>query len=136
MPLVADTRYTFTGQFLESSAIFVRRARDLEDTATSQMDDSVTSEHRGLITSVIMQSVAALETEAHEVCIHGPGAHLGSNHTDHQARLFLLPIADVIDGEPTLERFNLICICCTKIPWRWGRNPSRALRKSCGFAMK
>ena len=45
----ADTRYTFTGQFLEASAMFVRRTRLIEATATPQTDDATRCEHRGLV---------------------------------------------------------------------------------------
>lgn len=102
----ADTRYTFTGQFLESSAIFVRRLRDIEGLAV--WSEAAMTEHRGLVCAVIMQSAAALETETHEVAVHGPGAHLGSNGTDSEAQRFLAPIADVIDDQNTMARFDLL----------------------------
>ena len=99
-----DTRYAFTGQYLDASAMFVRRARSIEETANPQTDDATQCEHRGLICAAIMQCAAALETEAHEVCVHGPGAHLGSDSTDRQARQYLLPVADIVDR--VLPRFR------------------------------
>ena len=102
----ADTTYTFTGQFLESSAIFVRRLRDIESLDT--WSEAAMAEHRGLACAVIMQSAAALETETHEVAVHGPGSHLGSNGTDSDAQRFLAPIAEVIDDQNTIARFDLI----------------------------
>lgn len=119
----ADTRYTFTGQFLEASAIFVRRARAIEATAGASADDSTRCEHRGLVCAVIMQCVAALETEAHETCTHGPGSHLGSNGTNSQAREFLLPLADVVDDQSALTRFDLILHLLGKAPLDKGTNP-------------
>lgn len=118
-----DTRYTFTGQYLESSAIFVRRARSIEVGASSQTDDSTRCEHRGLVCAVIMQCAAALETEAHEVCAYGPGAYLGSNDTDHEAQRFLSPIADVIDDQNTMSRFDLILHLLKKPPLDRGAEP-------------
>lgn len=119
----ADTRFTFTGQFLEASAMFVRRARALESLASDQVDDAARCEHRGLVCSVIMQSAAALETEAHETCVHGPGAHLGSNGTDAAARDFLVPVAEFVDDQSALERFDLILHLLKKPSLDRGANP-------------
>lgn len=130
MPLTssvsADTRYTFTSQFLESSTIFVRRARAIEAIATDQTDETARCEHRGLVCAVIMQCVAALETEAHETCTHGPGSHLGSGGTDTQSRDFLLPIADFVDDQSALARFDLILHLLGKAPLDKGSNPYQA----------
>lgn len=73
----ADVRYSFTGQFLRASTIFVRKARDIEALPPETVRGEMISEHRGLVCSAIMQCVAALESEADEICTHGPGAHLG-----------------------------------------------------------
>lgn len=121
--VTADTRYTFTGQFLEASAIFVRRTRSIEATATPQTDDATRCEHRGLVCAVIMQCVAALETEAHETCTYGPASHLGSGGTDTQARDFLVPIADFVDDQSALNRFDLILHLLQRAPLDKGSNP-------------
>lgn len=121
--VTADTRCTFTGQFLEASAIFVRRAQEIEATAGVAADDRVRCEHRGLVYAVIMQCVAALETEVHETCTHGPGSHLGSNETNTHARDFLLPLADYIDDQSALSRFDLILHLLGKAPLDRGSNP-------------
>lgn len=104
----ADTRYSFVGQHLEASAVFVRRIRAVEGLALEQLDGTIACEHRGLVCAVIFQCAAALESEAHEVCIHGPGSYLGSNGADQEAQRFLSPLADVVDGQETVARFNLI----------------------------
>lgn len=119
----ADTRFTFTGQHLEASKIFVRRASAIEATAVSQIDDAVRCEHRGLVCAVIMQCAAALETEAHEVCTYGPGAHLGSNGTDHEAQRFLSPLAEVVDDQETLSRFEVVLHLLRKSPLSRGAEP-------------
>lgn len=124
--LTADTRYTFTGQFLEASALFVRRARDIEASASAATEDSIRCEHRGLVCAVIMQCAAALETEAHEVCVHGPGSHLGSGGTDESGRRFLLPVADIVDDQSTLSRFDLILHLLQRPPLNSGANPYQA----------
>ena len=119
----SDARYGFTRQFLESSAIFVRRARSIETDAGAFADEATQCEHRGLICAVIMQCVAALETEAYEVCTHGPGAHLGSNGTDALAREFLAPLSDFVDEQSALARFDLILHLLKKPPLDKGVHP-------------
>lgn len=103
--------------------MFVRRAREIEAASGKQIDDATRCEHRGLVSSVIMQCVAALETEAHETCVHGPGSHLGSNGTDSTAREFLVPVAEFIDGKSALTRFDLILHLLRRSPLDKGSNP-------------
>jgi hypothetical protein len=104
----ADTRYTFTGQFLEAATLFARRARLVEGMVNDTLTDELRSEHRGIVSAAVMQCAAALETEASEICIYGPGSYLGSNGTIQPAQQFLAPIADVVDDQETLSRFQLI----------------------------
>src|SRR3972149_3207508 len=40
--------------------------------------------------------------------VYGPGHPLGSNGLDSEARNFLAPVADIIDGESVLERYQLV----------------------------
>ena len=121
--VTADTRYTFTGQHLEASAIFARRARVLEAAAVSQVDEALRCEHRGIICAVIMQCAAALETEAHEICAYGRGAHLGSNGTNRDAQQFLFPLSDVVDDQDTLSRYEVILHLLRKPPIQRGAEP-------------
>jgi hypothetical protein len=75
------------------------------------------------VCAVIMQCVAALETDAHETCTHGPGSHLGSNGTDTQARDFLLPLSEFVDDQSSLTRFDLILHLLRRAPLDKGSNP-------------
>jgi hypothetical protein len=124
--VTVDTRYTFTGQFLEASVLFVRRARAIEATASEGTADQIRCEHMGLVCAVIMQCAAALETETHEVCVYGPGAHLGSGGIDVLAQDFLHPIADIVDDQSTLARFDLILHLLKRPPLSKGTNPYQA----------
>lgn len=124
--ITADTRYSFTAQFLEASALFVRRARAIEATADANTDEQIQCEHRGLVCAVIMQCAAALETETHEICVHGPGAHLGSRGTDELARDFLRPVADIVDDQRTLSRFDLILHLLNRQSFDKSANPYQA----------
>lgn len=103
-----DIRYTFTLQFLEASAIFAKRAREMERSLGTTASEAAQAEHRGLVVAVIMQCAAALETEIHEISTYGPGAHLGSDHIDREGQKYLKPLADVIDRQDTLSRYEIV----------------------------
>jgi hypothetical protein len=40
--------------------------------------------------------------------MYGPGHHLGSTGTDANARRFLQPLAEIIDDQSALDRYNII----------------------------
>lgn len=105
---IAESRYSFTAQFLHGGAILTRRAHDIESIPAASLSEELHAEHRALIVGAIVQSAAPLESEIYEVARFGPGCHLGSNGVDAAAREFLSPMADVIDGEPTLRRYDLV----------------------------
>lgn len=106
--LKVTLRYTFTTQFLEGASIFIKRAKHIEDNFRELLSDDIRTEHRALVATSIMQCSAALETEAHEICTYGPGSHLGSDGTDDQAHQILAPLADFIEKQSTLERYEII----------------------------
>ena len=119
----ADTRYSFTAQFLRGGAIFARRAHEIEADADASVSEELRSEHGAYVVGAVTQAAAALEAEISEVLIHGPGHHLGSNGVDASARDFLLPLAGTIDGEPTLRRYDLVLHCLRKPPFDRGAYP-------------
>jgi hypothetical protein len=118
-----STRYSFTAQFLRGGAIFARRAHDIEKSANSSISDELHAEHVACVVGAITQSAAALEAEISEVAIHGPGHHLGSDGIDANAREFLVPMADVIDNEPTLRRYDLVLHLLRRPPFNHGEQP-------------
>ena len=95
----------------------------IEGMPDAELSEELRSEHRGLVSAAVMQCAAALETEAAEVCVYGPGAHLGSNGTDQSAQQFLAPLADVIDHQETLRRFELILHLLQRPALDKGREP-------------
>jgi hypothetical protein len=117
----ADTRYSFTAQFLRGGAIFARRAHEIE--ASENVSGELQSEHVACVVGAVTQAAAALEAEIYEVLIHGPGHHLGSNGIDTTARDFLLPLSEVIDGEPTLRRYDLVLHLLHKPSFDRGARP-------------
>jgi hypothetical protein len=110
----ADSRTSLVGHLLRASAIFVRRARAIE--ASAQFSDDLRTEHFGLVSAVVMQSSAALETESHEICTYGPGSYLGTGGIDEAAREFLEPLADIIDRQNTVRRFDVILHVLRRAP--------------------
>jgi hypothetical protein len=118
-----DTRYSFTAQFLVAGAMFARDCRSIEKEYTEAISGEARMRHRGLVTAAIMHSVAAVESEAAELTLHGPGSHLGSGKTDTLARELLRPLAEVIDDQPTLQRFKLILHLLQKSPLTLGAQP-------------
>jgi len=120
-----DSRYTFTGQFLEAAALFTRRARTIEGMVDALTDD-LRCEHRGLVSATVMYCAAAMETEAAEICTYGPGAHLGSNGIIHSAQQFLLPLAEFVERQGTLSRFELILHVLKHAPLDKGSEPYRS----------
>ncbi len=117
-----STRYSFTAQFLRGAAIFARRADELEDEGASISDDAK-SEYRACIVGAVTQATAALEAEISEVTNYGPGHHLGSNGLDAAARDFLAPLAEIIDREQTVRRYDLVLHLLRKPPFDKGAQP-------------
>jgi hypothetical protein len=118
-----DTRYTFTAQFLVASAIFAKRTREMERSLGASATEATQAEHRGIVVAAIMQCAAALETEIHEISTHGPGAHLGSDHTDRQSQELLAPLADVIDDQEVLTRYEIVLHLLQRPPLVRGAEP-------------
>jgi len=116
-----DTRYTFTAQFLRSSAMFARRCAEIESINPANPDDPMRTEHLGLVTAVIMQSVAAVEAQSAELTLHGPGAHLGSDKVDAKGQDFLKPLAKFIDRQEVMDRYALILHVLGKPPLNKGK---------------
>lgn len=122
---VGDTRYSFTGQFLHAAKLFAMKAQVIEATADTAVSTKILVEHRGYVVAAVMQSVAALEAEVYEVLNHGPGHHLGSNGIDIASRDFLLPLADLIDGQDILTRYELVLHVLKKSPMKRDAQPSQ-----------
>jgi hypothetical protein len=103
-----EVRYSFTAQFIRGGAIFANHAHNIEGNSLTKSDEASEAEHRSYVVSTVIQCAAALESEVAEILLHGPGHHLGSNGLDVSARDFLQPLAELIDQEPTLHRYELI----------------------------
>ncbi len=102
-----DLRHSFTFQFLAGARMFANEAALIEKQHSDDSEE-LRSRHRAMVSAAIMQSIAALEAEAYEVANHGPGHHKGSNGIDVAARDFIVPLADMIDRLPIIDRFQKI----------------------------
>jgi hypothetical protein len=118
-----DSRYSFTAQFLCSSAIFARRCAEIERAHPSSPNDTMRTEHRGLVTSAVMQCAAAVEAESAELTMHGPGHHLGSNGVDARVLALLAPCTEALDKLQPLERYKLILCILHRQPLPEGNLP-------------
>jgi hypothetical protein len=116
-----DSRYSFTAQFIHGAAIFARHAHEIE--LAAKASDEMQAQHRAYVVGAIVQSAAALESEIAEIVMHGPGHHLGSNHTDHSARDFLSPMKDIIDRQPPLRKYDLVLHLLRKVALDHGALP-------------
>lgn len=116
-------RHSFTAQYLISSAIFAKRSAQIEEANPESADDATQTEHRGLVISAIMLCVAAVEAESAELTMYGPGHHLGSNRTDANAHGLLEPLAEFIDNQSALDRYNIILHLLRKQPLCMGEQP-------------
>lgn len=123
MTAEADVRYSFTAQYLCASAIFARRAAEIERAYPNNPAEEIRTEHRGLVTATIMQTAAAVESESAELTMHGPGNHLGSDRMDTKARDFLAPLAEFIDDQDALTRYKVILHLLNKKPLLEGEQP-------------
>jgi hypothetical protein len=113
--MLLDSRYSFTQQFLCSSAIFARRCAEIELAYPDSPEDHIRTEHLGLVTTAIMHCAAAVEAQTAELIMHGPGYHLGSSGVDARAHDRLKPWAKtILDRQEPLERCNLILLVLEK----------------------
>jgi hypothetical protein len=118
-------RYSFTAQFLRGAAIFANRTHQIENEGDA-VSDEVQAEHRSYIIGTVIQCAAGLEAEVSEIVQYGPGHHLGSNGIDESARALLQPLAEMIDSQPTVKRYELVLHLLGRPPLDRGRDPHQA----------
>lgn len=102
-----EVRYSFTHQYLDGAQLFALDAALIENSTEAIASETIVR-HRALVTSSIIQSIAALESEAFEILTRGPGHHKGSNGINKTMGDFLRPLENIIDKLPVLERFENI----------------------------
>jgi|GEM_PF-1793758 len=105
----AQQRYSFVHQFLQGSALFTRRAHQIESYNVDTVNEEMRAEHLACVVSAVTQCAAALEAEIAEILHYGPGYHLGSSGIDIEVRNFLKPLKELKhDALPTLQMYKLV----------------------------
>lgn len=89
--------------------------------AVSEFNPATQMQHRAYVAAAVQQSTAALESEASQIVAYGPGQHLGSDGTDIEAQKFLSPLADEIDKNPVVRRYEMILHLLGKEPMDRGQ---------------
>ncbi len=103
-----DIRSGLTTQFLMAAVSHARSSVEMESRGVETITEEDKVSYRGFVISALLQSVAALECEIWDVVYYGPGHHLGSPHIEGNAKKLLKPLAELIDGQPVLERFRIV----------------------------
>ena len=106
-----DVRHNPAPGYVLGAAILARSAKRIEEEGNP--DESRKLEHKALVVGAIMQSVAALEADVYEVVTYGPGYHLGSGGTDHEAQAFLAPLWEALDRVQGGVLLDVIKRCST-----------------------
>lgn len=126
-----DVRSRLTAQFLMAAAMQARAAAEIESRPEAAVTEDGKVAHRGFVIGAIMQGTAALECEVWGVMVYGPGHHLGSNGIDSEARDFLAPVAEVVDGEGVLERYRVVLHLLRKKAMDQGAQPWQDAPPGC-----
>lgn len=127
-----QTRYNFTFNFLVGAAALTKMAIQINNKGVEATETEY-FEYKSFVAGSIMQSVAALESEAWSILNHGPGHHLGSNGLDNEAKEILSIIADSLEKEPILDRYNLILQLTKRKKLDLGAQPMQDLRLLIGL---
>jgi hypothetical protein len=109
-----ESSYNFVEVYFTGAIHFANSARSIEENPKTDNQD-----HQLCLantTASIMQSVASLEAECWNIINKGPGHNLGSNGVDIRAKQILNAVADVIEKQSILERFNSILLLLDKDP--------------------
>lgn len=103
----AESRYSFTAQFIVGSALLTKRAIEIELITTPSAHQK--AEHMALVVGAITQATASIESALDEVLQHGPGPQLGASEKDPQMLACLKSNAPMIDrAQGSLERWDTV----------------------------
>lgn len=115
-------RFNFTYNFLVGAASLARLARDIDSKGIRATEEEKL-QHLAFVSGSIMQSVAALESEVWSLLNHGPGHYLGSNGLDKNGAEILAIVADSLERESILDRYDLALKLIKRTPLDFGRQP-------------
>jgi hypothetical protein len=114
-----DMRSSLAFHLVPSSMHLVHLAERLEEHhRTNPLDAGQQNQHKGYVIAAVMQAVGVLESEAYELCAHGPGHHLGK--ADENALAILFPRLEEIDALNPIRRFNRVLALLGREPIKPG----------------
>lgn len=119
-------RYNFTYNFLVGAATMTRLARDIENKGKNATETEML-QHKAFVAGSIMQSVAALETDAWSILNHGPGHHLGSDGLDKELKETLNIVSKTFEKEPLMIKLDLILQLTRRKKLNFGAQPMQDL---------
>ena len=118
-------RYNFTYNFLVGAATLAKLALEI-DKKGKNVTEAEQLQYKSFVSGCIMQSVAALESEAWSLLNHGLD-HLGSNGLHINTNSILSIVADSIEKERILDRYDLILQITRKKKIDKGKQPLQDL---------
>ena len=126
-------RWRITAQLVLGAELFARKAQEIEERngLVDSVDEETLTEYRAYIVSVIMQAVAALESQAWEILHYGPGSHLSSSEVNRKFACYNQILhsrlgssgANEIDRKEVLARYNCILSLLNKTMFEKGKQP-------------
>jgi hypothetical protein len=100
-------RYNFTYNFLVGAATLAKYAKAIEEKgkASTELEQL---QYKSFVAGSIMQSVAALESDAWTVVNHGPWHHLRSDGLDKPSLKILSVVSSMLDKESILKKYDTV----------------------------
>lgn len=132
MGIEIQTRFNFTYNFLVGAASMSRLANEIDSNGLQATDEEKV-QHLAYVSGSIMQSVAALESEVWSILNHGPGHHLGSNGLDKKGAEILAIVADSLERQSILDRYDLALQLIKRKSLDHGRQPMQDAKLLIGL---
>lgn len=117
-----ETRFNFTYNFLIGAASLAKNAKAIES-KVGELTDEEKQMHMAYVAGSIMQTVAAIESEVWNILNHGPGYHLGSDGTNIKSKELLQKIAQAVERNEALDKYQMILSLADCEQLKVGQNP-------------
>lgn len=102
-----EIRFCFPVTFIHGAAKSASLAREIES-AGADVSEVDGLNHRGFVVGAIIQAAAAMEAEIAEICLHGPAKTRNGDEFSEATKTKLLGLANMIDRQPTLDRYQIV----------------------------
>jgi hypothetical protein len=125
-------RSNFTYSYLVGAATFTKMAIEIDKKGDSTTETEKL-QHRACVAGSIMESVAAIESEAWTMLHHGPGHYLDSDPLNPFLKPILKIIADSIEKEQVITKYDLVLQILKDKKLDLGRQPMQDLSLLIGL---